>query len=127
MIKPEIVNIQLLRAVKVATKNGAGPLFTIVHGACPTGADKFASDWVKEIGPQLLSSGGITVCEEPHPLDESKGAAAESIRNYGMARHGGADLMLAFPKGKDKATRHCIRWAKAAGVSVLSRECGPDE
>lgn len=61
---------------------------TVVHGACPTGADMWADEWA------------ITNCDmrlvERHPADWDKhGRAAGPIRNKEMV-DAGADLCLAF-------------------------------
>ena len=63
----------------------------VVHGACPTGADAYARDWVTE----RRAVGETTVDEEPHPVDWSLGARGGPIRNHHMIGLG-ADLCLAF-------------------------------
>lgn len=71
-----------------------GELVVVVHGACPTGADKFASDWVKT----TLAAQHPTpfLVEEPHLARwERYGNAAGPRRNTEIALLG-ADLLLAF-------------------------------
>jgi hypothetical protein len=80
----------------------------IVHGACPSGADKMASDWCKATGLR----------EEPHPADwAAHGKAAGFRRNAEMAALG-ADLCLAFWDGESRGTAHMIACAVKAGISV---------
>jgi hypothetical protein len=74
---------------------GSGPVereFVVVHGACPTGADRHAAEWVR-----MLDEGdpALPVIPEPHPADWSRGRGAGPERNLAMVRLG-ADLCLAF-------------------------------
>ena len=85
---------------------------TIVHGACPTGADAFAAE--------LADWNGIR--EERHPADwKARGKAAGPIRNQAMV-DAGADICLAFPLDSSRGTRDCMRRAEAAGIPVV--DCG---
>lgn len=80
----------------------------IVHGDCPTGADKLADDWAKS----------YDIKRERHPANWGlHGKAAGPLRNKKMVDLG-ADLVLAFPKGKSKGTRNCIKLAEEAGLTV---------
>lgn len=71
--------------------------FTVIHGACPTGADWMASDWVAN----MLEAEMGDVREEEHPAqnhpteDFGPWPAAGPRRNAHMVRLG-ADLCLAF-------------------------------
>jgi hypothetical protein len=59
------------------------PSVIIVHGACPTGADKIAADHQQRMLPHMR------VYAEPHPADwKTHGYAAGPIRNREMARLG---------------------------------------
>lgn len=81
---------------------------TVVHGACPTGADIIADDWC--ISADFLA--------ERHPADwGTHGKAAGPIRNQEMVDLG-ADICLAFPLGASRGTRDCMRRAEAAGIPV---------
>ncbi|MFC4128980.1 DUF2493 domain-containing protein [Nocardia rhizosphaerae] len=100
-----------------------GPI-VLVHGAAD-GADSIAAD--------IWGSAGLPV--EPHPADwdncdhSCKHApryrrdgtpycpAAGPRRNLEMIRTG-ADLCLAFPRGKSIGTQHCMRHARAARIPV---------
>lgn len=80
----------------------------IVHGACPTGADKIADDFAEAYDLQV----------ERHPANWSlHGKAAGPKRNQKMVDLG-ADIVLAFPKGASKDTRNCIKAAEKAGLRV---------
>jgi hypothetical protein len=82
-----------------------GP-FTLVHGACPTGADSIARAW------------GVGLVQlEAHPADWSAGNSAGPARNEAMAELG-ADLLLAFWDGRSRGTRDMIRRAVAHGIPV---------
>lgn len=82
---------------------------TIVHGACPTGADVIADDWA-------IANG---LDPERHPADWDKhGRAAGPIRNQEMVDLG-ADLCYAFLKGDSRGTKDCARRAEKAGIPVI--------
>jgi hypothetical protein len=83
-----------------------GP-FTLVHGACPTGADSIARAWGVGLVPV-----------EAHPADwQGKGNAAGPERNEAMAELG-ADLLLAFWDGRSRGTQDMIRRGVAHGIPV---------
>lgn len=83
---------------------------TIVHGACPRGADEIAGRLARVWG----------VAEERHPADwEKHGKAAGFIRNQQMVELG-ADVVLAFPLGRSPGTRDCMRRAHAARLRVIN-------
>ncbi len=89
---------------------GADPKepFTVVHGACPTGADAIADDLATRLG----------VIVERHPADwAAHGRKAGPIRNAEMIK-AGADLVLAFPLPGGRGTQHAIRLAREAGIPV---------
>lgn len=82
---------------------------TVVHGACPTGADAIAHHWATSVP-------GATA--EPHPAEwDRHGKAAGPIRNQQMVDLG-ADVCLAFLLGESRGTRDCMRRAEAAGIPV---------
>jgi hypothetical protein len=103
------------------------PPTTIVHGACPTGADKFADDWAR--------ANGIAV--ERHPADWLSGwrTAAGPMRNREMVRLG-ADLCIAFigPCTRPRCiglaphdshgAQGCSDMARRAGIRVLVYRLG---
>lgn len=81
---------------------------TLVHGACPTGADAVADEAGRRNGWEM----------ERHRADWDKyGKAAGPIRNQEMV-DAGADICVAFLLPESRGTRDCIRRAKAAGIEV---------
>lgn len=117
----------------------SGP-FVVVHGACPTGADVIASDWVAN----MLEAEMGAVSEEAHPADwdhctdacpqghrKSKlpgdavhpgvcpdyCPAAGPRRNRELIRRG-ADVCLAFIKGDSRGASYTAKLAEQAGIPV---------
>lgn len=101
--------------------------FIVVHGACPTGADAIASDWVAN----MLEAEMGDVREEPHEAEWRVNGrtdySAGPRRNQHMVSLG-ADLCLAFigpcsgprchtprPHPSHGAS-HCARLAEQAGI-----------
>lgn len=83
---------------------------TIVHGACPTGADYLAAKFALDKGLNV----------EAYPADWDKyGRAAGPMRNQRMVDLG-ADICLAFPLGESRGTRHCMKAAEKAGIKVIN-------
>lgn len=81
--------------------------FTVIHGACPTGADKIADIWCKK----------NNVPVKPFPANWDKyGKAAGPIRNKQMVQTH-PDLVLAFSNGS-KGTQDTIDLARKAGIEV---------
>lgn len=94
---------------------GQHTALTVVHGDCSSGADRHAARWCRTEGSTHPT---CVVVEEPHPANwQSHGNAAGPIRNRAMVSLG-ADLVLAFPVGDSRGTRHCMRTAAAAGIPV---------
>ena len=92
---------------------------TVVHGDCPTGADRHASNWVAD---QHYDTDLGIVIEERHPADWNMfGPAAGPRRNSEMVALG-ADLVLAFPVGASRGTRDTMTKARAAGILVQVTE-----
>src|SRR5262249_16231464 len=72
----------------------------VVHGACPTGADKAASKAVLK-----LQREGYSVVEEPHPADwKPQGNGAGPVGNTKMGALGGR-LCVAFWEGRLVSSR----------------------
>lgn len=83
----------------------------VVHGDCPTGADRYAKLWA-------LFNYGFGVREERHPAQWDKfGKFAGPKRNREMVDKG-ADRVLAFPHKDSKGTWGLIDLARAAGLDV---------
>ena len=100
--------------------------FTLVHGDCPTGADRIADVWGRE-------NHDIGVILAPYPADwKTYGRRAGPIRNAAMVGMG-ADCCFAFigpctsmfcerpdPHGSHGASG-CADMAEAAGIPTLRR------
>lgn len=87
---------------------------TIVHGACPTGADKMAHQWV-EVAKNIMP---YTIIEEAHPASWKEfGRAAGPIRNREMVEMG-ADICLAFIRNNSKGASMTAKIAEEAGIKV---------
>jgi hypothetical protein len=86
----------------------------LVHGACPTGADRMADELWRNLW------GWPT---EEHPADwEAHGKAGDPIRNQHMVSLG-ADLCVGFPLGESCGTYGCLALADAA--EIPTRVYGP--
>ncbi len=98
---------------------------TLIHGACPTGADDIASDWgdthlppEKHLKfPAHWEHGNA--CE--FECDEVCGKAAGHIRNKKMLDVAKPDLVYAFADdlSVSPGTKGMIELAKKAGVPVI--------
>ena len=84
------------------------PTATLVHGACPTGADKAAD--------AIWTTWGLPV--ERFPADwQTHGRAAGPIRNQQMVDTGAA-ICIAFNRNDSRGTADCVKRAKKAGIPV---------
>lgn len=88
--------------------------FVLVHGACPSGADKFAHEWA--LWAQVYPNFNVSI--ETFPADWSLGKKAGPIRNQMMV-DAGANRMFAFPMEDSVGTLGCIEMAKKAGIQVI--------
>lgn len=80
---------------------------TIIHGDCPTGADRWADEWA------IVNWSDF----DRFPADwKQHGRAAGPIRNTRMIAEGKPDLVLAFPGGR--GTADLVRKAEATGIPV---------
>ncbi|MFD5267262.1 SLOG family protein [Streptomyces sp. NPDC058335] len=105
---------QVHRELSAARQTATGPL-VVVHGACPTGADRAAADWTAH----MRRVGQLSVTAEAHPADwQRHGKAAGPRRNTAMVR-AGADLCLAFIHNASPGATHAARTAEAAGIPTL--------
>ena len=108
---------------------------TVVHGACPTGADWFAHRWCCS----QSTGAGLGVNEEAHPADWDR-VCDETCRHRPRFKNGriycpqagnhrnqemvdlGADVCHAFivtGTGLSRGTFDCVGRAEAAGIPVI--------
>ena len=85
---------------------------TVVHGACPAGADRLADDIAR-------AWAGMTV--ERHPANWRPGGVFN--RRAGFERNAhmvnlGADICLAFIRDRSAGATHCAALAEQAGIPV---------
>jgi hypothetical protein len=125
---PQEVHGALLEAWHDAIQvHGVAHRIVIVHGACPTGADRDASEWAQA---------NTSVVEEAHPADWSAPCPPKCLRGdhrKTSPQHGdycpmagprrnkamvdrGADLCLAFIRGGSRGSAATARLAEAAGI-----------
>jgi hypothetical protein len=97
-----------------------GETLTVVHGACPTGADLEADRWARARRAET----GRDVVREPHPAHwKLLGHRAGPIRNEEMVRLG-ADLCLAFIHRDSRGASHCARTAEDYGIPTTIHRSG---
>lgn len=107
----------------------------LIHGNCPTGADRIADRiwrdwrWEPEIHNADWDSCGPTCPNRPHRVKRWSGdrhhpgtledwcPGAGPRRNQRMIETG-LDILLAFPLGERSGTQNCIRQARQAGILV---------
>jgi hypothetical protein len=84
---------------------------TLIHGACPRGADKMADDWARANKHPV----------ERYPADwDTHGKRAGFIRNAEMvALLGPDDTVLTFWDGESRGTLHAAKLARKRGLYVI--------
>ncbi len=92
---------------------------TVVHGACPDGADAAAAAWCAN----TKQTTGARVVEEPHPA-QWRDPRGQLDRGAGMTRNSamiatGADLVIAFWADHSPGTGDTLRRAAQARIPAL--------
>lgn len=127
---PQEVHDALLEAWHDAIQvHGKEHRFIVVHGACPTGADRDASEWaqanpsvVEEVHPANWPAPCPPKClrgehRKKSPQHGDYCPMAGPRRNKAMVDRG-ADLCLAFIRGGSRGSASTARLAEAAGIPV---------
>lgn len=104
-------NFQLVRdeLSKLATPDN---FLTVVHGACPTGADAAADLWASQ----------NAWINERHPADWARYKGAAGYRRNAEMVALGADICLAFIRGGSRGASHTADLAEKAGIVTLRFE-----
>lgn len=102
---------KVLDAVVESQPNRA---MTLVHGACPQGADDHADRWYR--ARRMEFGHLLTVRRWPANWAEH-GKRAGILRNEQMVRSG-VDLCLAFIRDESKGASHCARFAEEHEVET---------
>jgi hypothetical protein len=100
-------------AIEQALIDAAGRPVLVVHGACPSGADRHADHYAR-----WMRGKGCSIDVEQHPANwQINGKRAGFIRNAHMVNLG-ADLCLAFIKDGSRGASHTAALAEQAGIPV---------
>lgn len=119
------VGLALYEAIEATTDLDV----TVVHGACPSGADRLAAEFC-ESEAHWLEAANTRLAEEQHPADWRKHGRAAGFRRNAEMVDAGADVCLAFispcskpgcrtpgPHGSHGAS-HTADLAEKAGIPV---------
>lgn len=121
------------RAIVEALVNAAAGAVavTVVHGACPTGADAMADLIARRLGftverhPADWEAPCRWGCVPGHRRQRRDGTwycpKAGHYRNQEMVDLG-ADLVLAFQRDRSRGTQDCITRARIANLVVIVKE-----
>jgi hypothetical protein len=100
-------------ALEQALVDAADRPVLVVHGACPSGADRHADDYAR-----WMRGKGCSIDVEQHPANwQLEGKRAGFIRNARMVNLG-ADRCLAFIRSGSRGASHTAALAEQAGIPV---------
>jgi hypothetical protein len=106
---------RIAEAIEKAIDERHADDITIVHGACPSGADQLAAEYVESLSA-WFDNAGRQLAEERHPADWSRlGKRAGFVRNAEMVKLG-ADVCLAFIRDGSRGATHTADLAEKAGI-----------
>jgi hypothetical protein len=106
---------RIAEAIERAIAERGATDITIVHGACPSGADQLAAEYA-EIMAAWYDGAGRQLAEERHPADWDRlGKRAGFVRNAEMVNLG-ADVCLAFIRDGSRGATHTAGLAEKAGI-----------
>jgi hypothetical protein len=88
----------------------------VIHGDCPTGADRFARDWSRRKEGKVFECRCPADWADPFLMATRMAKLAGHARNELMLVEFKPDLVLAFPGGT--GTADCVAKAHARGVKV---------
>lgn len=88
--------IHTILELVLALADALGRKLTVVHGDCPTGADRTVDNWARR-------RENIGVSVEPRPAMVSRGA----------------DMCIGFVKGDSRATRGTLALAREVGIPTF--------
>lgn len=107
-----LVNLALDFAYAEAMSQGKTMI--LIHGACPSGADKFADDWATDMETLGFFDCDQQIVERPADWDQY-GKSAGYRRNAEMVNLG-PDVCLAFIRNKSRGASHTAGLAEKAGI-----------
>lgn len=91
---------------------------TVVHGDCPTGADRHARQWAEARILEGMRLGEAYIRHEAYPAPwEEFDKSAGPMRNKYMTQLE-ADECLAFPTPSSRGTVSCMKFAQGAGIPI---------
>lgn len=98
--------------ILLALTDVLGDKLTLIHGACPTGADQVVDRWARR-----REDDGVSL--ETLPADwRTLGKAAGPIRNQEMVNRG-ADMCIGFVRGTARGTFVTLGMAREAGIPTF--------
>lgn len=105
--------IHIVLNVLLALCDVLGEKLTVVHGDCPTGADRIVDDWA------LRREDVVTV--ERHPADwRTLGKRAGPIRNEYMVSRSRADMCIGFLRNHSRGTSVTLNMSREAGIPTFT-------
>jgi hypothetical protein len=103
---------QVIAAALAELHGEHGDRLTVVHGACPRGADAIADAWCNR----------HRVPAERHPADWALDGKTAGRRRNAVMVSAGADLCLAFIRNASPGASHCAELAERAGIRTDRHE-----